>query len=90
MSLGVVLVVCSVFCEILVVDVMVGQCDVLCVDYLIGENYSGYVECQVLVEFGVIDICVFKLDDVVIMDFNLCCFNLYVDLGLVIIKVVCG
>ncbi|OWY31054.1 I78 family peptidase inhibitor [Herbaspirillum robiniae] len=65
-------------------------CDASKVDYLIGENVSGYIERKAMKESGAEDVRVLKPDSVVTMDFNAKRLNIHTDPGKVIIKLACG
>jgi len=65
-------------------------CDASKVDYLIGENVSGYIERKAMKESGAEDVRVLKPDSVVTMDFNARRLNIHTDPGKVIIKLACG
>lgn len=67
-----------------------GDCDASKVDYLIGENISGYIERKALAESGAQDVRVLKPDSMATMDFNPKRLNIHTDPGKVIIKLACG
>ncbi|KAF1041816.1 MAG: hypothetical protein GAK35_03078 [Herbaspirillum frisingense] len=67
-----------------------GKCDATKVDYLIGENVSGYIERKAMAESGAADVRVLKPDDMATMDFNPKRLNIHTDPGKVIIKLACG
>nr|WP_245200081.1 I78 family peptidase inhibitor [Herbaspirillum sp. LeCh32-8] len=67
-----------------------GDCDAAKVDYLIGENVSGYIERKAMAESEAQDVRVLKPDSAATMDFNPKRLNIHTDPGKVIIKLACG
>ncbi|TWC64090.1 I78 family peptidase inhibitor [Herbaspirillum sp. SJZ099] len=65
-------------------------CDAAKVDYLIGQNVSGYIERQAMQESGASDVRVLRPGDAATMDFNPARLNIHTDPGKVIIKLACG
>ncbi|MFJ3045205.1 I78 family peptidase inhibitor [Herbaspirillum chlorophenolicum] len=66
------------------------DCDAAKIDYLIGQNVSGYIERKAMQESGASDVRTLRPDDAATMDFNPKRLNIYTDPDKVIIKLACG
>lgn len=65
-------------------------CDAAKVDYLIGQNVSGYVERKAMQESGASDVRTLLPDSVATMEFNPRRLNIHTDAGKVIVQLTCG
>lgn len=65
-------------------------CDAAKVDYLIGQNVSGYIERKAMQESGASDVRTLLPDSVATMEFNPRRLNIHTDAGKVIVQLTCG
>ncbi|WP_343587503.1 I78 family peptidase inhibitor [Herbaspirillum sp.] len=65
-------------------------CDASKVDYLIGQNVSGYIERKAMKESGSSAVRTLLPDSVATMEYNPRRLNIHTDAGKVIIQLTCG